>query len=75
MELMCPAGSPEALEAAVQAGADAVYFGVGDYNARRNAKNITEDQLPQVLAYCRLRGVRAYVTVNTLLSEIGRAHV
>ncbi len=69
MELMCPAGSPEALEAAVQAGADAVYFGVGDYNARRNAKNITEDQLPQVLAYCRLRGVRAYVTVNTLLSD------
>ena len=69
MELMCPAGSLEALEAAVQAGADAVYFGVGDYNARRNAKNISEEQLPQALAYCRLRGVRSYVTVNTLLSD------
>ncbi len=66
---MCPAGSLEALEAAVQAGADAVYFGVGDYNARRNAKNISEEQLPQALAYCRLRGVRSYVTVNTLLSD------
>lgn len=69
MELMCPAGSLEALEAAVQAGADAVYFGVGDYNARRNAKNISEEQLPQALAYCRLWGVRSYVTVNTLLSD------
>ena len=91
LELMSPAGSLEALQAAVQAGADAVYFGAGDYNARRNAKNITEEQLPQALAYCRLRGVRTYVTVNTLLTdrelpqaarliqllnrEIGRAHV
>ena len=56
---MCPAGSLEALEAAVQAGADAVYFGVGDYNARRNAKNISEEQLPQALADGRLRGDRS----------------
>lgn len=69
LELMSPAGSLEALQAAVQAGADAVYFGAGDYNARRNAKNITEEQLPQALAYCRLRGVRTYVTVNTLLTD------
>lgn len=69
LELMSPAGSLEALQAAVQAGADAVYFGAGDYNARRNAKNISEEQLPQALAYCRLRGVRTYVTVNTLLTD------
>ena len=50
MELLAPAGSPEALVAAVQGGADAVYLGFGPLNARRNAKNFTEEQLDQIHA-------------------------
>ena len=56
MELLAPAGSPEALQAAVQAGADAVYLGFGPLNARRNAKNFTREQLEEGVAYCHLRG-------------------
>ena len=45
LELLAPAGSPEALRAGVQAGADAVYLGYGAFNARRNAKNFSEEEL------------------------------
>jgi putative protease len=45
LELLSPAGSPEAVTAAVQSGADAVYLGYGDFNARRNAKNFSERSL------------------------------
>ena len=69
MEILSPAGHWEAMVAAVQNGADAVYFGVGDYNARRGAKNFTIEELPQAVAYCHLRGVRVYLTVNTLLTD------
>lgn len=69
MELLAPAGSPEALTAAVQAGADAVYLGFGPLNARRNAKNFTQEELEQAVAYCHLRGVKVYLTLNTLLSQ------
>lgn len=69
MELLAPAGSPEALAAAVQGGADAVYLGFGPLNARRNAKNFTEAQLEEAVAYCHLRGVKVYLTLNTLLQN------
>ena len=69
MELLSPAGHWEAMVAAVQSGADAVYFGVGICNARRGAKNFTEEELPAAAAYCRLRGVKTYLTVNTLLTD------
>jgi len=69
LELMAPAGSPEGVIAAVQNGADAVYLGFGDYNARRNAKNFTEEELAQAAEYCRIRGVKVYVTLNTLASD------
>lgn len=69
MELLAPAGSPEALTAAVQAGADAVYLGFGPLNARRNAKNFTRQELEEGVAYCHLRGVKVYLTLNTLLSQ------
>lgn len=68
-ELLAPAGSPEALRAAVQNGADAVYLGYGDFNARRNAKNFTEDELREAVRYCHLRGVKVYLTLNTLLFD------
>ena len=48
-ELLCPAGSPEALRAAVQNGADAVYLGWGDFNARRNAKNFSDEEFAEAL--------------------------
>ena len=67
MELLAPAGSPEALQAAVQAGADAVYLGFGPLNARRNAKNFTREQLEEGVAYCHLRGVKVYLPLNPLL--------
>ena len=69
MELLAPAGSPEALTAAVQAGADAVYLGFGPLNARRNAKNFTREELEAGVAYCHLRGVKVYLTLNTLLTN------
>ena len=66
-ELLAPAGSAEALYAAVCAGADAVYFGVGAFNARMNAKNLGGDDLKNAVAYCRRLGVKTYVTLNTQL--------
>ena len=69
LELLAPAGSREALEAAVQNGADAVYLGFGDFNARRNAKNFTEADFASAVSYCHLRGVKVYLTLNTLLTD------
>ncbi|MBQ1704732.1 MAG: U32 family peptidase [Clostridia bacterium] len=69
MELMSPAGSPEGIIAAVRGGADAVYFGTDDFNARRNAKNLSGEDLIDAMRYCRLRGVKTYVTVNTLVTD------
>ena len=68
-ELLAPAGSREALEAAVQSGADAVYLGFGAFNARRNAKNFTPEEFAQAVEYCHLYGVKVYLTMNTLLSD------
>lgn len=69
LELLAPAGSREAVTAAVQSGANAVYLGFGDYNARRNAKNFTREQLEETVEYCHVRGVKVYLTLNTLLSD------
>ena len=69
MELLSPAGSRAALEAAVQSGADAVYMGFGAFNARRNAKNFTDAEFADAVAYCHLRGVRVFLTLNTLLTD------
>ena len=68
-ELLSPAGSPEAVIAAVQNGADAVYLGLGDFNARRGAKNFTEEEFEKAMRYCRIRGCRVYVTLNTLVDD------
>lgn len=69
MELLAPAGSPEALQAAVQNGADAVYMGLGSFNARRSARNFTDETFAAAVAYCHERGVRVYLTLNTLLTD------
>ncbi len=69
MELLAPAGDFEALRAAVQNGADAVYLGAGAFNARRTAGNFDGDALDEAVAYCHARGVKVHVTLNTLVRE------
>jgi putative protease len=69
LELLSPAGSPEAVTAAVQSGADAIYLGCGEFNARRNAKNFSLDELREAIRYCHIRGVRVFLTMNTLLRD------
>ena len=59
LELLSPAGSPESVIAAVQNGADAVYMGLDQFNARRSAKNFTDEEFEKAMRYC----------------QIGRAHV
>lgn len=66
-ELLAPAGTPDALYAAVAAGADAVYFGTGAFNARMNAENFTGDALDDAIAHCHWYGVKVYMTLNTQL--------
>ena len=75
LELLSPAGSPEAVIAAVQNGADAVYLGLGDFNARRGAKNFTKEEFEKAVRYCSIRGCKVYITLNTLVNdrEIERA--
>ena len=69
LELLSPAGSMEAVRAAVQNGADAIYMGYGDFNARRNAKNFTREEFAQAVEYCHVRGCKVYLTLNTLLTD------
>ncbi len=69
LELLAPAGSPEAVIAAVQSGADAVYLGYGNFNARRNAKNFSKEEAAAAISYCHLRGAKVYLTMNTLLTD------
>jgi len=69
MELLSPAGHWESMVAAVQNGADAVYMGFGDYNARRGARNFSEEEYLAAVNYCHLRGVKVYLTLNTLLRD------
>lgn len=69
LELLSPAGSPEAVIAAVQNGADAVYFGLGNYNARRGAKNFTGEEFEKTVRYCHIRGCKVYLTLNTVVSD------
>jgi len=69
LELLAPAGSMEAVTAAVQNGADAVYFGYGNFNARRNAKNFSEEEAAAAVSYCHQRGCKVNLTLNTLLTD------
>ncbi len=70
IELMAPVGSYEALAAAIEAGADSVYFGVGKLNMRSaSAANFTLDDLAQIVATAHAAGVKAYLTVNTVVYE------
>jgi putative protease len=69
IEILAPVGNFENLEAAVLAGANAVYLAGKQFGARSFAKNFTKDQLKEVVDYCHIRNVSVYVTVNTLVKE------
>ncbi|MGN1081734.1 MAG: U32 family peptidase [Acutalibacteraceae bacterium] len=68
-EILAPCGDFSSLEAAVKSGADAVYFGAEDFNARRNAENFTGEELKKAITYCRARGVKCHLALNTLLHD------
>ena len=68
-ELLAPAGNMEALIAAVQAGCDAVYLGLSSFSARAFAGNFSREELKVAVRYCHIRGVKVYVTMNTILYE------
>lgn len=68
-EILAPAGSFDSLTAAVRCGADAVYLGGRELNARRNAANFSDEELAQAVEYCHARGVKVYITLNTLVRD------
>ena len=68
-ELLAPAGDWECAKAAVENGADAIYFGLDKFNARMRAHNFTEADLPKLMEFLHRRGVKGYVTFNTLVFE------
>lgn len=69
MELLAPAGGPEALRAAVQSGADAVYLGAGSFSARAGAENFSFEELSDAVRYCHIYGVKVHCALNTLIKE------
>ncbi len=67
-EVMAPVGSRESLAAAIQAGADAVYFGIGQLNMRAHSANaFTIDDLREIAQQCQAHGMKSYLTVNTII--------
>jgi len=69
IELLAPAGSPDAYRAAAAAGADAVYLGAKGFNARQQAQNFEERDLEEIMDDARIRGIKMYFVLNTLVSE------
>ncbi|MBQ9825688.1 MAG: U32 family peptidase [Firmicutes bacterium] len=68
-EILAPVGGTQQLTAALRCGANAVYFGLPDFNARRSADNFAGEKLSETVAFCHERGVRVYVTINTLVFD------
>ena len=68
-EILAPAGGPEQLVAAVRCGADAVYLGTKNFNARNSAANFDQQSLNDAVKYCHARNVKVYVTMNTLVTD------
>ena len=69
IELLAPVGDFECLKAAVQNGADSVYFGGSLFNARASATNFDEEELEKVINYCALRNIRTHMTLNILIKD------
>ncbi|ONI46434.1 hypothetical protein AN641_00180 [Candidatus Epulonipiscioides gigas] len=69
VELLAPVGKIENAYAAIENGADAIFFGGHCFNARTNADNFNYEQMKEVITYCKLLGIKVYITVNTLIKE------
>ena len=69
-ELLCPAGSYEALLAAIEGGADAIYLGGTAFNARANAKNLTREEMAKGIALAHAYGIKVYIAANTLIYDL-----
>lgn len=69
IEILAPAGSFESVIAAVRSGADAVYFGTKQFNARAKADNFTDEQIIEAVDYCHSHGVKVNITMNTLIND------
>lgn len=69
IEILAPAGSFESVISAVRSGADAVYLGLQDFSARKEAKNFSFEELKETTSYCHIRNVKVYVTMNTLIFD------
>lgn len=69
LEILAPAGSTQALEAALCCGADAVYLGIETLNARRNAENFTSENLAETVRRCHIHGTKVYLTLNIVVLE------
>lgn len=69
LELLAPSGDISAFETAINGGADAVYLGLENFNARMKAQNFTTDNIGDVVAYAHFYGVKVYVTINTILQN------
>ncbi|MBW4524983.1 MAG: U32 family peptidase [Phormidium tanganyikae FI6-MK23] len=74
-ELLAPAGNWDCAKAAIENGADAIYFGLDRFNARMRAENFTESDLPELMEFLHWRGVKGYVTLNTLIFQNELAEV
>ena len=68
-ELLSPAGSLQAFEAAIEGGADAIYVGGASFNARINAKNFTADEMREAVKLAHAYGVKVYIAANTLIFD------
>lgn len=75
MELVAPAGSADAVVAAVQSGADAIYLGFGGYSSRRSAESFSAEELSLAMRYCRVRGCKVYASLDTLVTDADMAAV
>ena len=69
IKILSPAGSFDSALAAVKFGADAIYLGLSDFSARKNAKNFTAEELYNTVLYCHKRGVEIFAAINTLVYE------
>ncbi|MBO7155892.1 MAG: U32 family peptidase [Clostridia bacterium] len=70
IELLAPAGNVESFYAAVNNGANAVYLGLKNFSARKNADNFTEDELVKAIGYAKVMGVKVYCALNTLVKQV-----
>ena len=66
MELLAPAGEGKSFITAINCGADAIYIGMSNFSARKNAENFSDTELENAIKYCHIRGVRVYLTLNTI---------